>query len=114
MSELFGRAKTETFWSHVEIEYTTENGSRGFAKFDLQYKRLPDDEWTELRDRIRTEAWDDKMVCREMITGLRAKYDDGTDAGFSEENLQQLFKLGFASAIVVNLFQNFPKAKQKN
>jgi outer membrane PBP1 activator LpoA protein len=114
MVSLFKRAQSETFWSMVEIEYTPENGGRQIIKFELQYKRLSDDQWQELRDRIRSEQLDDKAVVREMVTDWRVKDDDGNPAEFTPENLTQLLNLGFASAIVINLFQNFPKAKQKN
>lgn len=114
MVSLFKRAQTETFWSPVEIEYTAENGAKGVAKFDLQFKRLSNEEWQALRDRIRDEQLDDNAVVREMVVGWKVKDDDGNAAEFNEENLAQVLNLGFGSAIVVNLFRNFPKAKQKN
>jgi hypothetical protein len=114
MTTLFKRAQTETFWSAVEVEFTTDSGGKGVAKFELQYKRLSNDQWQALRDRIRDEQLDDNAVVREMVTDWRVKDDDGNPAEFTPENLEQLLNLGFASAIVVNLFKNFPKAKQKN
>lgn len=114
MTSLFKRAQSERFWSPVEVEFTAENGGKGTAKFELQYKRLTNDQWQALRDRIREEQLDDNAVVREMVTDWKVKDDDGNPADFTPENLEQLLNLGFGSAIVVNLFKNFPKAKQKN
>lgn len=114
MSNLFKRAASETFWSTVEIEYTPENGGRQFIKFELRYKRLSNDEWQELRDRLINRTGEENAVVREMVTDWRVKDDDGNPADFTPENLEQILKLGFGTAICVNLLNNIPKAKQKN
>jgi hypothetical protein len=112
---MFKLSQSPTFWAAVEVEITAEKGGRTVAKFDLQYKRLTQDEAVALGERLGTETTDARMIARELVTGWRGVADENDVAvEFSEAAFERLLDLGFARPIIDAFTHNLPKAKQKN
>jgi hypothetical protein len=113
--QMFKLAQSPVFWATVETEITAEKGGRTLAKFDLQYRRLTQDEAIALGARIEADNLDARVIARELVVGWRNIGDDeGNPIEFNASNFERLLDYGFARSIVDTFTANLPKAKQKN
>lgn len=112
---MFKVTQSPTFWAKVEVEVTAEDGRRTKVDFDLQFKRLLQDEAIALGEAIQHGNGDLRGTCRDIVVGWRrVAGDDGSTLDWSADNFDLLLNLGFSKAIFDTFIDNLPQAKRKN
>ena len=112
---MFKLASSERFWALVKVEYQREEGGRGTAAFNVQYRRLPIPRVKALFEENTGAENADLKTMQEIVCDWKNVTDEeGAEIPFSQDELVKLYNMGFGSPVVKLFFSFFPQAKEKN
>lgn len=116
---MFKLATTPTYFWSVTLGLPNDDDRVDTAKFDIQFKRVSQDEFDEMHDRVhalKEPLLNPRDFVRSVVVGWRGVHDgDGTELPFTAGALEKLLNVnGAAMAIAKAFFASVHKAAEKN
>lgn len=112
----FKLKQSNTYFWPVEVSLPDSGGTYTRETFDVEFKRVSRQEFTELRDKAQRGKLPDFQVVNQVMVGWKGVKDDkGEDLPFSETALDAMMKINqVPPAIVEAFFKSQFEVREKN